>query len=77
MSNHSKDRSLPKLNCSIGDKLIVKKEIIFDDFTIYPDDYCIVDGIVGYGIDLKTSKGIDIRILNSQIPIYFKTIENE
>jgi hypothetical protein len=63
----------PELFCSVGDKLIVKKDILFNDFHLTKDEVCIVENIIGYGIDLVSSKGIEFRLLNSQMSEFFNS----
>jgi hypothetical protein len=64
---------LPELFCAIGDELVLKKEIIFDDFQLNKDEVCIVENIIGYGIDLVSSEGIEFRLLNSQMCEFFNS----
>lgn len=63
----------PELFCEIGDELILKKDIVFDDVTLSKDLIYTVENIIGYGIDLKGPLGEEFRIMNSQMDNYFYT----
>lgn len=69
-------RTLPTLVCNIGQKLKLKEDIIYEDInlTVKKGENCIVEDIKGYGFDIVTDKGIDLRFMNSQILDYFELI---
>lgn len=75
-------RNKYELFCIKGTKLIVKNDIIIETGidsvteTIPVGEVCQVEDIIGYGFDIKTESGYDIRILNSQMGYYFKKLRD-
>lgn len=70
-------KPMPELFCDIGDSLLCKIDTVFEDFVLPKNHLCKVVGIVGYGIDLRTSNGsgLDLRVINSQMSGIFYTAE--
>ena len=69
-------RNKYELFCIKGTKLIVKNDIIIETGIIPVGEVCQVEDIIGYGFDIKTESGYDIRILNSQMGYYFKKMRD-
>ena len=63
----------PKLFCEVGQRLKLKKEIIFNSGkSLSVGDICIVVNLIGYGFDIVSEKEmIEFRILNSKMPEFF------
>lgn len=54
------------LFCEIGTSLIVKKELLLEnDIIVEVGEKCRVEDIIGFGFDIISSKGIEIRVMNS------------
>lgn len=73
----------PRLFCDIGQKLIVRDNIVFDGgTTIAKGEICIVKNIKGYGFDIASEKDrIEFRIMNSEMGnnflLFFPNIPSE
>lgn len=68
----------PELFCNKGQSLKVKKDIIYENGTVvHKGEICYVVNIVEYGFDILTSKKIELRFLNSEMPEFFEKVNLE
>lgn len=56
-----------------GQKLVLKTELKFDDIIIPVGETCVVEDIIGYGFDIKSSESVEFRIMNSVMGNYFNS----